>query len=77
MIFLHLACSGGIINADRLIYRRSFVFFMKTQCPYCGRIYKVFDLFRGVSAPCVECGAVFTVEPMSVPSTEKEKEKEI
>lgn len=50
---------------------------METQCPYCGRIYKVFDLFRGVSAPCVTCGAVFTVEPMPKPLTGKEKAKEV
>lgn len=50
---------------------------METQCPYCGRVYKVFDLFRGVSAPCVECGTVFTVEPMPELPTENGKDKEV
>lgn len=44
---------------------------VKTECPYCHKVYKVYDLFRGVRAECPECGRNFTVEPLPQPQEKK------
>lgn len=44
---------------------------VKTECPYCHKVYKVYDLFRGVRAECPECGRKFTVEPLPQPQEKK------
>ncbi len=48
---------------------------MRTECPYCHKVYKVYDLFRGIRAKCPECGREFTVEPMPEPVSIPEEQQ--
>ncbi len=39
---------------------------MMTECPYCRKSYKVYDMFLGIAGHCLKCGKEFTVAAMHV-----------